>query len=371
VALSKQDVDAIVQAAVENLQAGRGVEDDSGIEFKSDWPDPAKKARQLGGAANALRGEPFLLVIGVDDKTGAVTTPTKTEPQQWYAKLRKNFDQVAPELLGVQTVFVGAKSESVQVLVFATDLFPYVINVEHRREVPLRVGTGTESAHRNQLVRMFEPTLRTPALSVVVANVRARAEDNLSSVKDNPGKIVHVLSMELTLYAKSLVEHSGQQPATLPVRDMRARIVCGDFETRPEVHVRQLGESTMPVFVKMGDPPPPEPVTPQHGVYARNGHVVAISPGEFTINAETRFRNRVGPDPSHSEVAELLGSADEMHLDFAFRVVGVDRMVKIAADLRRTEGSERTTKKSPHDGDDITDRLGAWELVPLDTDPWG
>lgn len=369
--MTSQEVDARVQAAIENLQVGRGVEDDAGIEFKGEWPDPLKKARQLAGAANALRGDPLLMVVGVDDKTGVVTTPAKTEPQDWYAKFCKPFDQIPPELLRVQTVFIGDDSDSVQVMVFATDQFPYVINDNSgKREVPLRVGTGTHSAHRNQLVRMFEPKLRTPTMSMVEASVRAKAEDHLSPLSDNPDKIVHVLSMEITLYARILVEHSGQQPATLPVRDIRARLTCDDFETRPEIHVRELGQSTFPVVVKMGDPMLPEPVTPQHGVYARNGNVVAITPGEFSVNGETRFKHRLGPDPSLTEVADVLANSNEMHLDMAFRVVGVDRTVKIGATLRRTEPFEHTTSRSMHDGNNVVDRLGAWELVPTDTDPW-
>lgn len=62
--MDKREADARVQAAIENLQAGRTVEDDAGIEFKADWPDPTSKARQLAGAANALRGDALIYVIG-------------------------------------------------------------------------------------------------------------------------------------------------------------------------------------------------------------------------------------------------------------------------------------------------------------------
>lgn len=367
--MNRQEIDARVQAAIENLQSGRGVEDDAGIEFKGDWPDPLKKARQLAGAANALRGDPLLLVIGVDDKSGVITTPERREPHEWYAQVAKKFDQVAPELLGLQTVFVGRGEQSVQVLVVGTSDFPYVINDGNRREVPLRIGSGTESARRNQLVRMFEPSLRMPSMSITECEVRADWSEQVRQGSDStPSTTREQLRLTVSLRARVLIEHFGSQPTTLPVRDMMARI-CGDgLEVRPEVYVTHLGDH-FPVFFAMGEAPPPEPVPPQYGVYARDQHVIATAPGEFTISTSHIYQDV--DDQATAEVyLRVLSEIDEMRVDLALRVVGVDNVARLTCQLRRTEGLEN---KEPRQGTNLTfleGRLGAWELVADKMDPW-
>ena len=371
--MNQQEVDARVQAAIENLQAGRTVEDDNGIEFKGDWPDPATKARQLAGAANALRGGRLIYVIGVHDKTGAVTVPTKTEPQEWYAKIRKPFDQVAPELLWSQVVYFGEDSEAVVALVFDTSQFPYVINVsaENRREVPIRVASGTESAHRNQLVRMFEPSLRAPAMAVAQGEVRVDWEDTPKTAVGEEQETGRVLSLVVAVHALVLVEHFGPQPTTMPVRDMRLRLTCDDYQTRPEVHVKHLGDTGFPVFRRMGDPAPPEPVPPQYGVYARDNYVVATAPGDFTVTATTAFRGREAPDQVLNDMHDLFTQADDMQIDLAVRVIGVSNLVKLSCMLRRSKPFSSQTKKHPlGEGDVISSHLGTWEMVGADSDPW-
>lgn len=371
--MNRQEVEARVQAAIENLQAGRGVEDDAGIEFKSDWPDPIKKARQLAGAANSLRGDPLLLVIGVDDKSGSITTPSQQEPQEWYAKARKKFDQIAPELLRVQTVFVGDRDESVQALVFDSSEFPYVINEENRREVPIRVGAGTESARRNQLVRMFEPIRRAPWISVTEANVWARWQDTPTRVKDSdPLEIARVLSLEMRLRARVLVEHSGSEPTTLPVRDMRARLVCGDHEIRPDVSVIPLGAAAYPVITKFGDPGPPQPVPPQFGVYALDNHVIATAPGEFKIDTRFSYPERRAPASDMSDLHDLYVAARRIRLDLVVRVVGVEKTVRLSAELHRSEsaGAASSEKHQGPHGETLTETLGYWQVAGPEVDPW-
>lgn len=373
VGMKQQEVDARVQAAIENLQAGRAVEDDTGIEFKGDWPDPATKARQLAGAANALRGGLLIYVIGVHDKTGAVTTPTKTEPQEWYARIRKSFDQVAPELLRSQVVYFGDESKAVVALVIDTSQFPYVINVpsENRREVPMRVASGTESAHRNQLVRMFEPSLRAPAMSFAEGGVQVDWKDEPKTVVGEQQEIGRLWSLEVKVRAKILVEHFGIHPTTLPVRDMRLRLTCADFETRPEVRVKHLGDTDFLTFPRMGEAAPPEPVPPQHGVYARDNYVIATAPGDFTATATTDFRNRNAPDQMLSGLRELFIETDEMQIDIAVSVVGVANLIKLSCRLRRSEPfSERMSKHPMGKGDIISGHLGTWEMAGSDSDPW-
>lgn len=369
--MNKQEVDSRVQAAIENLQAGRTVEDDTGIEFKGDWPDPTAKARQLAAAANTLRGGPLIYVVGVHDKTGAITVPTRIEPQEWYAKIRKPFDQLAPELLWSQVVYFGQDSESVVALVFDTSEFPYVINAGNRREVPIRVASGTESAHRNQLLRMFEPSLRAPAMAVVQGSVRVDWKDEPKTVVGEAQAIGRLLSLDLAVHALVLVEHFGSQPTTMPVREMRLRLTCDDYQTTPEVHVKHLGDTGFPVFRSMRSPAPPDPVPPQHGVYARDNYVIATAPGDFTVTAAMTMRGREAPDQELEDLHELFRYADVMQIDLALRVVGVENAVKLSCVLHRGKPFASGKERHPmNKGEIISSHLGTWEVVGTTADPW-
>lgn len=369
--MNKQEVDALVQNAIENIRAGRIVEDDTGIECKSLWPEPSK-ARQLAGAANALRGEPLVYVIGVKDSNGEITTPEKREPQEWYSQMKKRFDQVAPELLWTQTVFVGAPPESVVALVFDTSEYPYVVKAENPRlEIPIRVGSGTQSAQRNQIIRMFEPSLRVPAMQITECRVRAEWEDHpIREDVSEPSIIKRRKRLELRIFARVLIEHFGLQPTILPIRDMRARLVCGEIETRPEVRVKPLGHPTRGFIPKVGQAPSPEPIPPQYGVYARDKHVISTAPGEFQILTDYEFQSKGEADGPLSEIRKSYAETDEMRLDLALRCIGVDRIIKLSTALHRFEPSQPAKSLEMAYGSGESAQLGAWGIAEPETDPW-
>jgi hypothetical protein len=369
-AITKQSVDATVQAAIENLQAGRGVEDDS-IELKAEWPDPATKVRQFAGAANALRGDPLIYVIGVHDKTGAITTPVPVEPKEWYDQICKPFDQIPPSLLWSQTVFVGHDSKSVTVMVFGTDEFPYLINVEKaRREVPLRIGTGTQSARRNQLVRMFEPALRTPSTFFTVAKFRAvvhevTKEDRVGNVRASD---FTEASITLWLDARVLIEHLASSPLVIPVRDIRLRIRCRDLETRLQPRVQHLGDGA---FWGAGDTQKPDSTAPQFGVYAQNGQVIATAPGEVVMESSARLGPKRTPDSLHTELFEMFSRENECEVDIFMRAIGSARPITVQAALQRTTAPGPVSVTEGKVGPSMEQRLGEWEFIPVDFDPWG
>lgn len=359
---TKQSVDALVQAAIENLRAGRSVEDDAGIEFKRVWPDPpSKNARQLAGAANALRGDVLIYVIGVDDKTGEITTPEKREAKEWYEQIRKPFDQVVPELLWSQTVFVGDGSSSVQALVFDTSSFPYVINIENaRREVPFRQGGGTISAHRSQLVRMFDPAVVVPRMEITAAKVWADWTE-LQSYEDQP-----YLSLRAEVHV--YVEHLGTRPVTLPIRRMRARLRCERFVCRFDVHVRHVGQGPNEFWPRPHDPTTPAPVPPEFGVYALNQHVMATAPGEFEV------RNRIylpaEGEKDGKNVADWKTAINEtptVTIELAIPVAGSDVTVKLAKGLVEHRFSNEEFESY---ADQFGYPLTMWELPNSSDDPW-
>ncbi|MFI5626053.1 hypothetical protein ACIA03_21485 [Nocardioides sp. NPDC051685] len=351
--MTKQSVDALVQAAVSNLRAGRAVEDDAGLELKERWPDPTTRARQLAAAANALGGEALVYAIGVNDKNGDVTTPERREVQDWCAQLAKQFDQIAPELLWSQTVYVGDDADSIQVLVFDTSDFPYVVKApENRFEVPYRRGTATRSARRSDLVRMLSSRTRVPPIAIAEAKVWFRAFDDANSGIRITGAIE----------ADIFIEQAIGEVATLPIRDMRARIAVNDVHIPADVEVRQLGERWS--IRRRGEPYPPEPIPPALGVYARDGFVVATAPGEFQVSSRVTLPSADAPEALKQpqtilEMKDILGAADEMRADLALRVVGAERLVRVSASLVRVD-----------EGNSSKVALGTWEYAVVAVDPW-
>jgi hypothetical protein len=154
--------------------------EDSRDECKATWPNwPAgdeKLARQLAGHANAARGDPILWLFGVDEKGKRIPGVPSTEFSNWYASLKKYFEEAwapDPEL----TINVPWKSITVVALLFETNRAPYVIkNPQPRQiqsEVPWREGNSTRTARRRDLLRLLVPLQKMPELELISAHLDA------------------------------------------------------------------------------------------------------------------------------------------------------------------------------------------------------
>ncbi len=158
--------------ALDRLRSGSTSEDD-GVEFKRELPeDTQKAARQIAGMANAARGEQYLWLVGVDEKTGEIH-PNHANPAPWW-------DQVSACFQGEAPVMRLAHAEAALVLAFDPVTPPYVIRTVHAEnekghpthEVPWRDGTRTRTAVHSDLVRMLVPILRAPEIEVLSGEVR-------------------------------------------------------------------------------------------------------------------------------------------------------------------------------------------------------
>jgi len=78
--LRPQQLEARTIELVDLVLAGKRIEDDL-VECKGEWPDPQKRsaARQLAGHANKAGSEPILWIIGLDEKSHALTHPSPVE----------------------------------------------------------------------------------------------------------------------------------------------------------------------------------------------------------------------------------------------------------------------------------------------------
>lgn len=88
------DLETRVLAAVDQIRAGRSVENDF-IECKRDWPQE-NKVRQLAASLNRAGGDPVIYIIGIDEDTGEVFDVTGTEVSDWWNQITPKFDQMAP-----------------------------------------------------------------------------------------------------------------------------------------------------------------------------------------------------------------------------------------------------------------------------------
>jgi hypothetical protein len=309
--------EALVLGAIDRLKSGGGVEDDR-FEFKRVWPGP-EKARQLAAAANRASGEYVIYVIGIDEKTKEVHPVGETDVSSWWPQMEARFDEVAPELLRHLTVPVTA-SESVVALLFRTERAPYVIKVinggETEREVPIRVGTRTRSAHRHELLRLLYPTVNVPRLALNFAALGVDEPDYIGGDSDEV--------LQLRFRAEVYFEYVQPGPVFLPLHEARAMFTSGDLVFDGRIHFTR----------------PSEPRTASFGVSLRWDGIEVTGPGaaiiEATHNIERHRRDE-------------LGACEKWSGRLAFGVAGTPQRAGIEFSLgdRTVEPKRRLTADDP------------------------
>ena len=166
-----------VLGILERVEKGMPLED-SQVECKAEWPTcDAKTARQLGGHANAARGQPVLWLFGVDEKAKRIPGVATTEFSDWYAAVRKHFEEAwAPD--PECSINVSWKGVTVRAVLFETNRAPYVRKNSEggaiQFEVPWREADSTRTAKRRDLLRLLVPLQKMPELEITSANLNAR-----------------------------------------------------------------------------------------------------------------------------------------------------------------------------------------------------
>jgi hypothetical protein len=146
--------------------------EDARVELKSTWIEPRAAARRIAGHANALRGQPALWVIGLDERSGT-TAGAREEFSNWWQQVEAEFDGPAP---GVFDLWVPLGNDGVTALLFDTSRAPFVIKNPVRNqpgagpinlEVPWREGTRVRSARRSELLQLLVPTQSLPTIETL------------------------------------------------------------------------------------------------------------------------------------------------------------------------------------------------------------
>lgn len=192
------DVEKWVIDLADRVREGKHAED-SRVELKASWPPADEKtARTLAGLANAARGEPILLVVGLDERGQKLQSADRQELANWLPQLKKHFNGLSPDLQRDLNVPVG--DDTLVALLFDTSRAPYVVTVTTGgpvdRDVPWREGRRTRSATREDLLRILVPVSRRPRIEVLSARLDPSRADEWVGVGPRRRTEV-VLSLDL------------------------------------------------------------------------------------------------------------------------------------------------------------------------------
>ncbi len=207
-----------VLSVLQRVTSGAGLED-SRVECKRHWPEPADAARAIAGHANSLHGEPITWLIGVDEKAHTAPGVPAHELSNWLSQFRSRFDGIPPDLL--YSLNVPFESTSVAALLFLTDRAPYVVKNAQggpiQLEVPWREGTAVRSARRSDLLLLLSPLRSLPALELL--DVR------LCYLNPKTSPSWH---LDLLLY----LEPVGRDPLVIPFHRCSAHFHVADLVPR-------------------------------------------------------------------------------------------------------------------------------------------
>jgi hypothetical protein len=300
-----------VLAAIEQLRTQGNAEDDR-IEFKREWPEPTK-ARQLGAAANRAAGSYLIYVIGVDDQTGAITSPGATDPARWGAQMVSRFDQVAPDLLRHINIYLEDGS-AVTALLFSTERAPYVVKSgggSPELEVPIRDGTRTRSARRAELLRLLVPAVSVPPTLLLDAQVSG---EHRFPILEDPTTSTRAQKASINLWGSfsAFVEFLSAPGILLAAHEMEGQLSTGDLLLAVGMEL-QASEKDLPPAA--------------FGVHVRHDGVAVTGPGGF--------RTRLSIPRLPLAALNTVKNAEELKLRLSFGVIGARLPIRVEAVLTR------------------------------------
>ncbi len=224
--------------------------------------------------------------------------------------MSSRFDQVAPELVRHLNVHLS-NGEVVAALLFSTDRAPYVVKNgggSPELEVPIREGTRTRSARRDELLRMLVPAVSVPPALLLEASLRAtwysRMEGEEGYVRDE--------STVLWAQVSVFLEHTGPHAVLLPTHEMSGSLRAGELHFALEPSIVQASQN---------EPPPPS-----FGVSRRTDGVAATGPGRFDL------RLKVVP-PLAGDHRAAIGAVPEWQMVLLLGVTGATGRIRLDATL--------------------------------------
>lgn len=330
-AMRALDLETRVISAVERIRAGEQVENDL-IECKRDWPTE-DKARQLAGSLNRANGDPVIYIVGVDDRTGDVHPLSNTDVLDWWSQMETRFDQLPPEMVRQISVPVGNRGEHVVAIAFASDRAPYLVKTGSAKpslEIPIREGTGTRTARRDELLRLLIPAATVPNAMILTADLNIdhyapQAEDYTFGIEAR-GEM-----LDAYCWVRVYFEHAGASLLTLPTHGMSGSL--------------QIGSQMLPLKVRQG----PAPSGDEKRKSAGRGYGVTLD-GPDGVMFEARLPTLDMEDLPTFETAEAV------HMRLDFEVLHAPRVLSLRATLER-EPEDPKNEPTEHQR-----KVGKWSV---------
>lgn len=173
--VNRIEVEATVHRVVDDLQAGRPVEDDR-IELKRDWPEDFQRtARRVAGHANSAHQEPIIWIIGVDETARSVVGVSGSiDPASWSESLRAAFAEGWAPTVAWHNI--PRDERTIVALVFNTEGAPYLVRLKDDVfEVPWRSATRIRSAKRQEIFSILSVPTLFPDFEILHAELIAHA----------------------------------------------------------------------------------------------------------------------------------------------------------------------------------------------------
>jgi hypothetical protein len=326
---SSAQLEARVLELIDAVLSGNRIEDDL-VECKRRWPG-VEKARQLAGSANSARGDPLLWIVGLDEDAHQTVPVGDQDPAQWASQVSARFDQdIAPVLLQHLRVPVG-DGKAVIALLFSTDRAPYVVKTaggSPEREVPIRDGTRTRSARRDELIRILTAAVLTPAALVLDAEVNylttvpaspAAQQPFPPTTVERPARMHEPKDAatsgisQILMYGSIsfFLEHRGDEVLVAPAHEMSAILTLGHYQ----ISMKAVTATTRASKI------------PRWGVYGYEDNLICTASGSTSLNlsAQAPFRARA-----------YMSSVEEALLSVTLGFAGAPRPVHLNANLVRT-----------------------------------
>lgn len=194
------EIEAWALRVVDKVKLHAPVED-ARVELKRTWPEPAKVARQIGGHANAARGDDLLWLIGLDETDGVNGAP-KEELADWLPQVNAEFESVCPEIYAIN---IHQENVVLVALHIRTDRAPYSVRIAAfgkvagcaaQWEIPWREGNRTRTAARSDLLRMLIPKVEQPQFEILQASGVAQTAERTLTVRQK----IYVIPQRAMLY---------------------------------------------------------------------------------------------------------------------------------------------------------------------------
>lgn len=197
--MTKAQIESWVWGVVTRLRSRQPIED-TRVELKREWIDPAKATRQMAGHANTAGGDQILWIIGLDeDAEDPVVGVSEANYSDWWSKVSTCFEGLVPH---VEELNVPVDGQTVVALLIDTDRAPFVVTnpdfnalrTAIEREVPWREGTRTRSARRSDLIRLLAPRAARVEVDVLGYDL-----EHVLFLKKEPAERSYRLTVDLYL----------------------------------------------------------------------------------------------------------------------------------------------------------------------------